>query len=96
MNIVISPLEVKKHMKITKINKHFEQSNEVKTALFYELTLTHIATNFSTSDSGYNQMEVMINCLEKLNKMIITRGFFDNIPSDNIIEEIEEINSVVK
>ena len=48
------------------------------------------------SDSGYNEMDIMINCLEKLNKIIIAREFFDNISSDNITEEINEIKTVIK
>ena len=96
MNIIINPLDVKKDIRIVKINKHFEQSKEIKTALFYELTLTHINTNISAKESGYNEMEVMMNCLEKLNKMIITKEFFDKIPCDYITEVVEEINSVAK
>lgn len=96
MNISVKPTDVKKHVKITKIEKHFEQAKEVKTALFYELTLTHINTNISVSDSGYNEMDVMINCLEKLNKMIIAKEFFNSIPLDNTTEETEEVKLVVK
>ena len=96
MNIAIKPSDVKKHTKITKIEQYFEQSKETKTASFHEVTLTHIPSNTSVSDSGYNEMDIMINCLEKLNKIIIAREFFDNISSDNITEEINEIKTVVK
>ena len=96
MNITVKPSDVKKHTKITKIEQYFEQSRETKTASFYEVTLTHMPSNTSVSDSGYNEMDIMINCLEKLNKIIIAREFFDNISSDNIIEDINEIKTVVK
>ena len=95
MNLVIKPSDIKKKMELTNINTTFESIKEVKSSIFYEITLTHIETNITVSCSGYHEIEVMQNCLRKLNDCVITHEFNKCIPQDNIDIYINEVNKVI-
>lgn len=96
MELLIKPSEVKQHVKITNISQHFESNNEVKESSLIKITLTHIETGLTSSSSGYNKTEVMSNCLEKLNKYVVAKKFFDNISVDNTTTDIEEVSATIK
>ena len=96
MNTLLKPHEVKKILKITKIEQYFETTKETKTALFYDLELTHTTSGLKTSSSGYSEIDVMVDCLKKLTEMLETKEFFDSIPFDNISTEVIEHKTTVK
>lgn len=95
MNLVIKTSDIKKRMELTTINTTFEATKEVKTSVFYEITLTHIQTNISVCCSGYSEIEVMQNCLRKLNDYIVTYEFSKCIPQDNVDVYVNEVNKVI-
>ena len=95
MNLLIMPSDVKKDVKSTIINTHFELNNDVKTSEFFEITLTHIETSISVNCSGYNELEVMKECLSKLNDLVLTYNFNNEIPETNITLEREEYTKTI-
>lgn len=95
MNLILKPCEIKKDMKSTVINTHFESNNDVKTSEFFEINLTHLETSLSVTCSGYNELEVMKECLSKLNDLVITYNFNNEIPETNITLEKEEYTKTI-
>ena len=95
MNLILKPCEIKKDMKSTVINTHFELNNDVKTSEFFEISLTHLETALSVTYSGYNELEVMKECLSKLNDLVITYNFNNEIPETNITLEREEYTKTI-
>lgn len=96
MNLVIKPEDVKKDIKIKEISTHLEFNNDVKMSEFFEVTLTHIESKLSSNSSGYNKIEVLTDCLKKLNDYVITNNFFENMPQENIEMSKEEFLNVIK
>lgn len=96
MNLSFKPNEIKKHIKETKINRHFEAMNETKTASFFTITLTHIETNISVSATGYNKLDIISKCLKNLNDYVIAKKFEEQILSENSTYDLEEINTIAK
>lgn len=92
MDLKIKPYEINKHTNVTITNVHFESKKEVKTSKFYETTLTHIQTGISCTSSGYNELEVMKTCLEKLNDLIIVHNFINQIEESHITHTTKEVN----
>lgn len=96
MNLIFKPNDIKKHIVETKINRYFEGKDEVKSASFFKITLTHIETGISVEKSGYDQLEIMTRCLKLLNEYIIAKQFEDSISPENAVYEIEESNTIIK
>lgn len=95
MNLIIKPGEIKKDIKCTVINTHFESNNDIKKSEFFEITLTHIETSISTSCSGYNELEVMMECLKKLNDYVVVYNFNNEIPETNTTLEKQEYTKTI-
>lgn len=96
MNLILKPDDIKQHIEETKINRHFEGSDEVKSASFFKITLTHITTGITVNTSGYNKIDVFTQSLKMLNDYVIAKQFESNIPFNNIKHELKESNSIVK
>lgn len=60
MEILLKPQQIKKVLKITKIEQYFENTKETKTAIFYDLELTHTESKLKASSSGYSEIDVMV------------------------------------
>ena len=96
MNLLFKPEEIKKDIKIITINTELETLKQTKSALFFEIKLTHIETGISVNHDGYDKIKVMNNCLEELNNLVKTQIFINNIPPENITTETKEITNVIK
>lgn len=92
MDLKIKPYEINKHTNVTITNIHFESKKEIKTSKFFEITLTHIQTGISYISSGYNELEVMKTCLEKLNDLIIVHNFNNQIEESHMTYNTKEVN----
>lgn len=96
MNLAFKPNDIKKHIIETKINRYFEGSDVVKSASFFDITLTHIETGVSVNLNGYNKVDVFSQCLKILNDYIIAKQFEDSIPQENATYVLNESNTIAK
>ena len=96
MNLILKPEGLKMHTKITNINQYFEASKETKFASLYEITLIDIESELTVTSEGYNKVEVMAECLEKLNRLVSAYSFCNNVYEENTTLDIYEVDTVVK
>lgn len=96
MNLILKPEDVKQYIEEIKINRHFEGCDEVKSASFFKITLTHIETGITVNTDGYNKVDVFTKSLKMLNDYVIAKQFESEIPVSNTKYELKESNSIVK
>ena len=96
MKLLFQPQDIKMKIETIKTNASIQLPGEkekiTKESLFYEITLTHIALDISAYAEGYNKLEVMANCLQKLNEYIIANDYLECMPFDNMEIIHTEIN----
>lgn len=95
MHLMLNPNEIKKHVKLTVTNICFESNNDTKTSEFFEITLTHTPTLLYVECSGYDELEVMRECLSRLNDLVVTYNFNNEILESNTTLEREEYTKVI-